>query len=61
MDYAVLYNKTAVTLGQINQVRLYKKVLLPCEVISFDGHAPTRFFYNQDEESPLAWKFFKRT
>lgn len=38
MDYAVIYNKSTVTLGRINQLRLYKKILLPCEVVGFNGN-----------------------
>ena len=47
MDYAVRYNNTAVTLGRINHVRLYKRLLLPCKVLGMAGDTPTSYYYQK--------------
>ena len=53
MDYAIKYNNIAVTLGRINQVRLYKKVLLPCKLVRLNGDKLTSYYYIRDETSLL--------
>ena len=53
MDYAVGYNKTSVTIGRINHIRLFKKMFLPCEALGFNGHTPTSCYFNREEKKPV--------
>lgn len=59
MDYAIMYKKTAVTLGRINQVRLYKKLLLPLELVGVDGKQRTSCALMKHERSHIGWSFMQ--
>ena len=61
MDYAVEYKSVPVALGRINQVRLYKGVLLPIEIVGLHRKTFTSCAFNKHEKSPLRWKFITRT
>ena len=59
MDYAVDYVKRVQRSGvieAINHVRIYKKMILPCELVGFTGETETREFRNVLEESSVMWK-----
>jgi hypothetical protein len=60
MDYAVEYvterELTKKTLQAINHVRLYKRMLLPCELIGFHGDQVTKEARDTLERSSILWK-----
>ena len=59
IDFAVMYNKTAVTLGRINQVRSYKKLLLSMELVGIDRKQSTSYALTKHEYSPIGWSFMQ--
>ena len=63
MDMACEYAKEKPHLEEthkrINQVRLLKKVYLPCEILGINGRSSTKCFSNKYEIIPLRWWFIK--
>ena len=40
----------------LNHVRLYKKIILPCELVAIEGNKKTRELRNPLESSYFIWK-----
>ena len=55
MDYAIQYSSNLKTVEAINHVRLFKKMILPCELIGFRGNDETREFREVYEASSINW------
>ena len=47
--HKVIYN-------QINHVHLYKKILLPAEIVGAEGRCKTKYYFNFEATSTLQWK-----
>ena len=60
MDYAIEYGKRDEAVDgereAINHVRIYKKMILPFEVVGFRGAQETREYRNTLEPSSVLWK-----
>ena len=60
MDYAVMYveekEMPLSTIEAINHVRLFKKMMLPCELIGFHGNKITKEVREVMSESSIKWK-----
>ena len=59
MDFAVDFADSKITLGRINQVRKYKKVLLPIELVGSCGSKLTDCAIDIETKSPINWEFMK--
>jgi len=60
MDYAIEYAKEKEIdekiIQLINHVRLYKRIILPCELVGLKGREETKSYKNELERSCLMWK-----
>ena len=60
MDMIVKYVEEEKTnkdlISTLNQVRIYKKMILPCELIGFMGRRKTREAREEKEQSCVKWK-----
>jgi len=56
MDYAIQYSNDLIIVEAINHVRLYKKMILPCELVGFRGNCKTREYREVHEPSSMRWK-----
>ena len=56
MDYAIRYSKSLKIVEAINHVRLYKRMILPCELVGFKGNCKTRELREVNESSSIRWK-----
>jgi len=61
MDYAKEYvqetNKDENILAIINHVRIYQKMLIPCELVGMQGNQQTREMTNSNTTSCIRWNF----
>ena len=56
----VKYKQTKVVLGKIDQVRLYKRALLPYEVVGLKGNKLTICDREKEAKSPIKWDFLQK-
>ena len=56
MDYAIQYSKSLKIVEAINHVRLYKRMILLCELVGFKGNCKTRELREVNESSSIRWK-----
>jgi len=56
MDFAVEYSNQLNIVEAINHVRIYKKMILPCELLGFLGNKETREMRHWEEPSSIRWK-----
>ena len=59
MDYAYRYSKLMIDpkkiMRWINAVRLYKKLVLPFEIVNINGKQLTNTYQNNEEVSVVKW------
>ena len=56
MDFAVEYSNQLNIVEAINHVRIYKKMILPCELLGFLGNKEMREMRHWEEPSSIRWK-----
>ena len=60
MDYALEHarreNAEERELNAINHVRMFKRIILPCELVRFKGRQETKEFRDVLEVSSVPWK-----
>ena len=61
MDFVIIFiaqmNQKADIINEINAVRLYKKLYLPCKLVGVIRIIQTKCFEDFDKKSPIIWKF----
>ena len=61
MDYAIKYvdrqRLNENILAPINQIRIHKRMLLPCELVGFNGEKRTKEMREREMKSCVEWKF----
>jgi len=61
MDYAIKYVDSQrlkeEILAPINQIRIHKRMLLPCELVGFNGESKTKEMREKELKSCVEWKF----
>ena len=61
IDYVIKYvksqEKKEACIASINQVQLFKRMHLPCKLVSFDGNETTKEAGNREDKSSVIWKF----
>ena len=55
LDYAKEKGHNTKMLKQINYVQMKKKLILPCEIVGFEGKKPTSCYHNINESSLIDW------
>ena len=61
MDYAIKHVKNKELkdeiLAPINQVRIHKRMMIPCELVGFSGDKSTKEMREKEARSSVIWKF----
>ena len=61
MEYAIQFADQQqwgkIELAEINQIRIYKQTILPCELVRMNSSNSIECFYNINKRSILKWKF----
>ena len=60
MEYSIEFTKTQkqnkLEIAKINYIRIFKKALLPCELVGMNGYEITECFCNINTKSCLKWR-----
>ena len=60
MDYAIEHTKSnelkEELLAPLNQVRMHKRMLIPCELVGFSGDKMTKEMREKEARSCIEWK-----
>ena len=55
MDYAIEHSKEIKTIEAINHVKIFKKIMLPCELVGFRGGKETKELREWSVQSSIKW------
>ena len=56
MDYATQYSNQLKMVEAINHMRIFKKMILPCELVGFKGQNVTKEMREWNESRAIRWK-----
>ena len=56
VEYVIQLQMKNKGISRLNQVQIYKKMILPCELVEFLGRQKIKKVREEIEESSLKWK-----